>query len=455
MQGQIITFVALERFASLVAQNTTRMSGFFQNYFVGAENLRIVSVILLLLAFILFLFLIVVVYIKSLLSFIKESEGQMASGGQAQANTGIDDSELEKELEKELERDLEVSRICREMNPQKKDSSRTKKRKQESSERLQDKQATLQNDVATGSKAAQKEFDWRTGRVEELDEALIGMDVSPAKRGNLPISALTGLIVDMLGRGIDAGKIAQTIKSKAAPFVSEEDIIQTVDAIKSFISLANNGKFAALENRKLLPEPEDALMQLSKGKADEVLCLMEALINTLVDKAAQASIPQKHDLFFLEASNYACIFGSFAMVEQDSELAISAFELAVELSPKNANAWSRSGDAHRANKSDSKAMLAYQNVLALADENLYPHQIANANKNLAVFYQNQGDNTKASLLRSEAEKYYNTVGINKELSGREQNIIEIIESKLEENISESINKLLSLSRQKHQARSYI
>ena len=448
MLKQIATFVALTRLSSLVSQNLNGMAGFFQNYFAGTDNLRVISIILLLLAFILFLFLIVILYIKSLLSFIKESESNLSTTGSAGSGfsrTQTTDVELEKELEKELERDLEASRVKREIldDERKVESDKAKKQKEK-----KEKNTSLSRSSAT-------EFDWKTGRKGELDELTAGITHFQVEPSMQPLETQIGLIINMLGRGIDAGKIAQTVKNKTRSLASEEEIIQTIDSIKSFISIANNNKFSALDDKELLPSPEDALLTLSYGKTGDALALMEALINTLVDKAAQTNMPQKRDLIFLEASNYACIFGSIALIEKDTELAQSAFELSVELSPKNANAWSRSGDANTLLKADSKAMLAYQNVLALADENLYPHQIANAKMHLADFYENQGDGKKASELRTESKRYYDLIGVNADLSSKEQDIITIIEQNQDQNMPTTVAKLLNLSIQKQKGRSYI
>ena len=159
-------------------------------------------------------------------------------------------------------------------------------------------------------------------------------------------------------------------------------------------------------------------------------------------------MPQKRDIIFLEASNYACTFGSIAAMEEDPSLAVSAFELALELSPKNPNAWSRTADLYLKSKTDSKAVWAYQNVLSFADQNVYPHQIANANQKLAQYYERQGDFNKASELYYLSNAYYNTIGINTNLTEKEKSIIEIIESKQHENIQNAVDKLLNLSKKK-------
>lgn len=461
----MITFLTISRFSSAINQNLNGMATFFQHYFAGTDNLRIVSIILLLLAFILFLFLIVILYIKSLLSFIKESEATLSSQG-GFARRSVEDQELEKELEKELERDLENTKneraFLREQQKKEKDAfynaqkeierqkEEEKKKQKEEEERFKAKTIPFPKPVSVPNfrgNASLYEFDWRTGKQGELDEIAAGL--VPFERVQpKPIIDMLGLIINMLGRNIDVGKIAQTIKSRCGSGASEEEIIQTIDSIQNFISLANNGRFLNLPDKDNLPTPEMALIALSKGETAPTLSLMESLINYLVDKAAETNMPQKRDIIFLEASNYACIFGSIANTEDDPALATSAFELALELSPKNANAWSRAADCYAKSKTDSKAVVAYQNVLAYGNENLYPHQIANANQKLAEYYETQGDKQKAATLYGLSNAYYRTIGINTSLTNKELDIISIIESKQEENMPDTVGRLLNLSKKK-------
>ncbi len=463
MLKYIISFWALTRFSVAISQNLNGMATFFQHYFAGTNNLRIVSIILLLLAFILFLFLIVILYIKSLLSFIKESEDTLAGkGALVKKKASVQDQELEKELEKEFERDMETSKNQREALHRKQAKEQLadlaaakelQKKKKIALKEKQDAQGTIPFPSPVEipgfrGNATLKEFDWKTGRQGELDELAAGIGQMEPQYPSRPLIDTTGLIINMLGRNIDAGKIAQTVKNRCREKASEEEIIQTIDSIQNFISLANNGKFDTLENRDILPSPDDALMALSRGDTGPTLSLMESLINTFVDKGAQTTNPQKRDIIFLEASNYACIFGSIAQIDGDTELSTSAFELALELSPKNANAWSRVADSYQQSKTDSKAVWAYQNVLNYADTNLYPHQIANANQKLAKYYESQGDRQKAASLYNLSNNYYNTIGINTRLTNKELDIIHIIEAKQEENMPDTIQKLLNLSKQK-------
>lgn len=457
-----LTYLTLSRLSFAINQNLNGMATFFQHYFSGTDNLRIVSIILLLLAFVLFLFLIVILYIKSLLSFIRESESNLAAQSIFSKKT-VQDQEMEKELEKEFERDMETSKRARESIRKKKDEDEFKKQKEnEQKKKAKEKEETLKQEEKSKTipfpqpipvpnfrgNASLTEFDWKTGRQGELDAVAAGLSDFNLKHPSKPIIDVLGLIINMLGRDIDIGKIAQTVKTRCGNGATEEEIIQTIDSIKSFISLANNGKFSSLPDREMLPSPEIALLALSHSDTGPALSLMESLINTLVDKASQTNTSQKRDIIFMEASNYACVFGSLANVESDPALATSAFELAIELSPKNPNAWSRVGDCYAKSKIDSKAVWAYQNVLSYADDNLYPHQIANANQKLAGYYELQGDRQKASRLYNLSNSYYNTIGINTHLTPKELDIINIIEAKQEENMQDTVGRLLNLSRKK-------
>lgn len=51
------------------------------------------------------------------------------------------------------------------------------------------------------------------------------------------LSELLGLIIDMIGRGVDDLKIAQTVMFRNQGKNSEDDILQIIDSIKDFIAL--------------------------------------------------------------------------------------------------------------------------------------------------------------------------------------------------------------------------
>ncbi len=489
MIKHIALFLITSRFSLAISQNLNGMAGFFQHYFSGTDNLRIVSVILLLLAFVLFLFLIVILYIKSLLSFIKNDvASDVGVGGGAQSGVSAAAAPVnERVYENDFARETESaaqnqSRLAAQQ--QKRNQESLERRRRENAERELSEQrkreaekkmpkntdfgdrllnpsassafnnkpaapyaAKQQNSSAySGGRgnASSKEFDWRKGRSGELDEAAAGIKpfkYTPAKKS---LASLTGLLINMMGRDIDEGKIAQVLKAKVGDLATEEDVIQLVDTVKNFIYLSINGKFDSLPEAEDLPTPDESLYQLSEGDPRSCMDLMQYLLDTCCERCFQVKgNASKRDLSFLEASNYACMLGTLSSL-QDITMSTSAFETAIELSPKNVNAWSRAADMYMRANSESKAIWAYQQVLNMADEDMHSHQVANANKNLSQFYYDQGDNRKAANLYNSSNDYYTKVGINEELTSREQDIIEIIESKQDEDMPETINKLLSV-----------
>ncbi len=458
----IALFLLTNRLSIAVTQNLSGMAGFFQRHFSGTDNLRVVSIILLLLAFILFLFLIVILYIKSLLSFIKNdvAPGVKATGFGASAGGRENEQEeqiIVKQNDTSQQQKLAYQQQLNKMEAERKAREQAEKELAERSKK-EAKEKAMQNSGMSGvqssmpfasqsggrGKASASEFDWRKGRQGELDEMAAGIRPFKYTPSHKPLDETVGLIVNMLGRDIDEGKIAQVVKAKCGDLAGEDDVIQVIDSIKNFISLSNNGKFDNLPDAQDLPGADEALYNLTKGDPSYCLALMESLMNTNIDKCHQLKNSPKRDIAFLETSNYACTFGTLASL-QDVQLATGAFELAIELSPKNVNAWGRAGDMYVKADSDSKAIWAYQNVLNMGDEDIYPHQVANANKHLSQYYYDQGDTKKAANLYNKSNDYYATIGINQDLTGREEEIINIIESKQEEDMPATISKLLNMN----------
>lgn len=126
----------------------------------------------------------------------------------------------------------------------------------------------------------------------------------------------------------------------------------------------------------------------------------------------------------------------------DPHLATGSFELAVELSPQNVNAWSRLADMYHLLESHQKAMWAYQQVLEMADEELSPQQIANANKILSQYYYAQGNSLQAAKLIIKASSFMIRSALTAACK-KEIEIIEIIESRQQNDLETTIARLLS------------
>ena len=119
MLEEVITSMSLEGILLMFDSQLDVLAGLFEGYFSGANHLRVASIFLMLLAFVLFLLLVIVIYIRSMISFLKSDKNtakKKASSDKIGSlyGDGDDDLELNKryelELEKELERELELSR---------------------------------------------------------------------------------------------------------------------------------------------------------------------------------------------------------------------------------------------------------------------------------------------------------------------------------------------------------
>lgn len=460
MLEQVITIFSSESFMSSVAGNIDVLAGLFNKYLSGAGNVRMASTILLLLAFVMFLFLIIVLYVKSIIAFLKT---ETASSSKHQAKEDYDDldnddddsiyneRELEKELERELERDLEQSRLEKESHElqqrqlidQQRELERQEQRRKESEEEKKKEKQRVQSNSA--KKSFQVDLDWQKGKISELEQsaqAILSEETLSYQQSSRALPELLGLIIDMLGRGVDDLKIAQTIMYRNQGHSSEDEIMQTISAVKDFIALAVNGKFASVRRGKQLPDEATALYHLAEGDTTYSLAMLEALMDSNIERTTTMTSGPKRDEVFIETSNQACTFGTLSAIS-DVHLATGAFELAIELAPKNVNAWTRAGDMYAKAGSHNQAMKAYQNVLDMADEEINIAQIANANKMLSQYYYEQGNNLKAAKLYNSSKQYYDTLGINRRLDRQELEIIEIIESRQRDELGDTINKILN------------
>lgn len=464
MLEQVITVFLSDEFMTSVVSNVDVLAGTFNKYLSGMSDLRMASIILMLLALILFLFLIIVLYVKSIIAFLKsdgtsarkKSRKKTAFFDELEENdedeSPINEHDLELELERELERDLEQSRAERLLNEEKelqlqKQAELEKKRDEEKKAREKEKLKEKEKEKeakASYKKDFQVDLDWKKGKLNEMEteqDAVIPQDKLQYQQSNKDLSELMGLIIDMLGRGVDDLKIAQTVMYRNQGKSSEDEIIQTITAIRDFIALAVNGRFNEVKREKKLPDEATALYYMAEGDTTYSLALIEALMDRNIERTVSMSSGPKRDELFIETSNQACTFGTLSAIS-DTHLATGAFELAIELVPKNVNAWSRVGDMYKRARSNNQAVWAYQNVLNIADEEINIAQVANANKMLSQYYYEQGDNLQAAKLYNESKQYYDSLGINRRLDRQEIEIVDIIEARRKEDLQETIHKIL-------------
>lgn len=440
-------------------------------YFAGVDNVRIITFILLTMAIVLFLFSVVVVCIRHIVSLIKSNNPAKNIKNSDDNNSiedifGLDDEE--DELEKELQRELEFAANEEQLKEQELQQAEKERIERENQERIEREESEKkQNDKKDREKKriqqekeidafkerksykdAPLELDWKKGHqtqaIMQQKEDIEALSLS-YKQSFVELNSLMGLAIDMLGRGVDELKIAQTLNFKNQGMSDENEILKAIDALKEFINLSIKGKFAKLENYGELPNEDQALYHLANGDSSLALALLEDLMDSQIDKANNSTSEEKRQKMYMEISNYACCFGALAELN-DIMLATSSYELAIELQSTNVVAWGRLGDVYKKANSMPKAIWAYQNVLNFADGEIDIAQIANANKNISEQLYAEGNSLQAAKLYNSSKQYYDSLGINRRLDKKEIEIIEVIEHNKEMSLPDMINKLLSRDR---------
>ena len=200
---------------------------------------------------------------KSLSSFLraeqnrrKEDEKQSKSFFESM-DDDIDAAELEKirqeELEKELERELEKAVAEKAAREEKEKAQAAQKKKQKEEEKIlavEEKMPELKKRMVARNDNV-LDFDWKKGKLKDMENLPEPPDMPlQYQQSQKKLSELLGLIIDMLGRNVDDLKIAQTVMFRNMNQDSEENILQTIDAVKDFIALCINGKFTPLRGTK-------------------------------------------------------------------------------------------------------------------------------------------------------------------------------------------------------------
>lgn len=462
MYEQIISIFSSSEILATVSNNIDDLATIIDGYLSGANNLRIASIILMLLAFILFLFLVIIIYVKSIVSFLKSDNKNTEKDDGAvddifneedaeRLNRIMSEEDRERELEKELQKELELARAEKEMFEQREMQEKQRKdavRREEKANTREREKETKEKEQAEEKESEPKgivvDLDWKKGKLRDLEQnaPTLSNEFLSYHQSTKDLSELLGLIIDMIGRGVDDLKIAQTLMFRNQGKNSEDDILQIIDSIKDFIALCINQNFDRLPNASQLPREEDALFHLAQGDPTLALAMLEALMDFNIDRSSMAGIDVKKDEIFKEISAQSCVFGSLAAIN-DIHLATGAFELAIELNPNNVNAWCRLGDMYAKADSNNKAVWAYQNVLTLADEEIYARQVANANKMMSQHLYAQDNSLQAAKLYNSSKQYYDSLGINRRLDKQEVEIIEIIEAHQKEELQATIQKILS------------
>lgn len=447
MLKQIINTFSLDNVTHFISLKLNSFEDLLNQYFSHSANIKLLSVVMMAIGGILFLFWLAIVIAKYLglaaneaaaQSRQKRKQEKITAAKQAAEDESIADERLFEE-EAEREEDERSRKAVEELIR----AELEKKMAEEKQQAVEKQRKEIK--AAAEKKDNVLDLDWKKGKLANLESMAEKADISSNlkyQQSKKQLSELLGLIVDMLGRNVDGLKIAQTIMYRNMNQNSEDDILQTVDAVKDFIALCINKKFDKLVSKTKLPKVEEALYHLANGDTSYALALIETLMDNNIEAAAALPNGEKRNEIFAVTSNYATIFGTLAAVS-DVHLATGAFELAIELAPQNINAWSRVGDMYQLSDAESKAIWAYTNVLNLSDNDLNERQTANANKMLSQYYYKQGDSLQAAKLYNNSRGYYDSIGINRNLDRQEIEIVRLIEDKQKEKLQDTIIAVLN------------
>lgn len=411
--------------------------------------------------FAVFLVLIALIYIKSVIDTFRIADGESSAAGlfytAENANSGGTANTLADEAEEFLE-DARP-RLTINTNNEIPQNSQPHTYSEKRNAALEEKEQEISRDLVLSSattddilrlkdhlkyQAKQNQdirLDWDKN-VDNIQEELDNTTSLNYQRPQESMKELIGLIINMLSREVTPQKIAQAVYYRNQGEKNTEEILQTISAVRDFVTLCNTGKFNSIPARSELPSNNEALYNWAQGDNSLCLLLLENLIKQQIDTAeTKSGLPQ--DLIYAQAASYSCLFGTIAM-ENNLELAQNSFELALELAPQSINAWSRCGDVYWQQKDYKNAVYAYQNVADNGDKILYAPQIANARHKLAEYNIDSGNTDTAAKLEKDSQRYYDEIGITKALSDKEDESLNFIAENQQINLESSIIKLLQV-----------
>lgn len=411
--------------------------------------------------FAVFLVLIALIYIKSVIDTFRIADGESSAAGLFYTTENANSGGTANTLADEAEEFLEDARprITINTNNEIPQNSQPHTYSEKRNAALEEKEQELSRDLVLSSattddilrlkdhlkyQAKQNQdirLDWDKN-IDNIQEELDNTTSLNYQRPQESMKDLIGLIINMLSREVTPQKIAQAVYYRNQGEKNTEEILQTISAVRDFVTLCNTGKFNSLPARSELPSNNEALYNWAQGDNSLCLLLLENLIKQQIDTAdTKSGLPQ--DLIYAQAASYSCLFGTIAM-ENNLELAQNSFELALELAPQSINAWSRCGDVYWQQKDYKNAVYAYQNVADNGDKILYAPQIANARHKLAEYHTDSGNTDTAAKLEKDSQSYYDEIGITKALSDKENESLNFIAENQQINLESSIIKLLQV-----------
>ena len=231
MIEQLITKISSLDVIGTISGKIKVLSGVVDQYLSNMEDLKLVSILLMVLAALMFLFVLIVMYVRSFINFLKapvkkksyivdESDDIFDEEDERRLLQIIEDQDRERELEKELQKELEIAQAEREKAERQEEQNLKIKE-----EALQQKKQEEKEKEQKKKKEPAIKLDWKKGTLlnstgKDNSDAL-SPSIMSYHQSNKQMNELLGLIIDMIGRGVDALKIAQTILYRNHYMISE------------------------------------------------------------------------------------------------------------------------------------------------------------------------------------------------------------------------------------------
>ncbi len=347
----------------------------------------------------------------------KESSSNV---GSLEEENALQNEEKQKEIEKEAEQERLIELF-----------------KQNDAENLKAKEALEENE----KNKKRANLDWtkkdKNNQDEYVDKAdrLIAKKIvkekeqkdQTKKKEKQKLHNVMDVMLSLIGRDMQDSQIVKSLYQKTQESEKLEDIVQTLDAVKSFLEVCKSGKLQdVFAKDKNLPSKEEALFDLANGNFEKAVMFLEKAMGVHLDKADIMSDGPLKQSNYMEASNYSVAMGSLAM-SFNGRLAFNSFKNSVEICQENPTGWSRLGDSFILMGRDGDAKAAYMKTVNLADNNKDYTLIANADYGLAMISQREGNFDMSKRFFRESEMIYADMGLYNAMSGDEVRAMEAIE----------------------------
>ena len=200
------------------------------------NDIKLIALFLIFLGMLIFILLIFFIVVRDIFSFFKRKNvfgGKGASGsGGRETDSGEDsdededdlfDAQEKRELEQELQKELDLALAQK--------AELENKKKLEKEERIREKKEKEIKKKKETKKTAKKDkviidFDWKKQKDFSSKDKIIDSSMLVYKRTSTELHQLCGLLLDMLGRGVDDLKIFQTLNYKSQGLANEGDILK-------------------------------------------------------------------------------------------------------------------------------------------------------------------------------------------------------------------------------------